>query len=171
MIYPGYKKGVEPPESAIHIEGQMSDARRQRLQKRLRRRWLNKHAREAGFDLDRVEQIRQYPHIEHVAVQQRVHLRIQLGKKKVNGVLNGIIGRESSTIQRVVAGETVEENDSEGILLSEFTAYDLGYRTDEQLKSLIGREVELSLIVGRVSCLTLPTLPSVPGPVIWSNRL
>ena len=147
MIYPGYKKGVEPPDEAIQVVGEMSEDRRERLQKRLRRRWLNKNARQTGFDLNTVEEIRAFEHVEYVAVQKRVNLTIKLGKKRTRGSVNGIVGSEPSAIERLIAGEMVKENDADGILLTEFTAFDLGYQTDEQLQSLIGREVEMNLIL------------------------
>ncbi len=148
MIYPGFDKSKEPPAEAIQVEGQMSEDRRQRLQKRLRRRWLNKNARRTGFTQEVIEELRAYEHVEHVAVHQPIRFVIKMGEKSFYGSLNGAVGNEPRMMQRVVAGQTLANNDSEGVLLSEYTAYDLGFRTDEQLRSLIGKEIELSLILG-----------------------
>ena len=126
----------------------MSEERRQRLQERLRRKWLNKNARRKGFDQKTIEEIRELEHIEHVVVHDRIHFSMRLDKKTIMGSVDSVVAQEPKTLQRVIAGQSIDPDDDEGILLSEYTAYDFGFRTDVQLESLIGREIEVSMVLG-----------------------
>ena len=148
-LLPRYWGSDDPPEDAVVVEGAMSDERRERIRERLIEQWREVHYQNHDWKLtaDEVRSIEQLPHIQSVVPYVYIDSTVKLAGDSADAFISGVSAFDvnSSLIeQRLVAGELPGEQDSDASLISEFLAYQLGYRSDEALQQLLGQTLEVN---------------------------
>ncbi|GAB5401968.1 MAG: hypothetical protein Aurels2KO_01990 [Aureliella sp.] len=155
-VIPSDYPTADPPEEAIVVEGKMSDERRDRLRDKLIQDWRSQNRIEERWELSpsEVERLEAVDAIRSVVPRINVPCSIKLVSGKdatassgaVRTSLFGIDEKSSLAKDRVIAGmmlgATSRENADEA-LIHEYTAYQLGYRSDADLEKLVGQTVEL----------------------------
>ena len=147
MIQRSWQPDVEVPEDVIHVEGEMSDERRERLRKRLKNQWLQENADEVALAGEKLQQLENLEHMQDVIPLTNLSCTISLGDVSETASIVGA-ARDRNADVRVLAGRLLEPTDHQGILVGEFAAYRLGYASDDQLQDLVGKEIGVSIRVG-----------------------
>src|SRR5262249_53423618 len=117
-----------PPSESLKVEGQMSKARRERLQKELHRDWQWRHRPEGGALLTK-ERLRELALLDHVRSVQPV---IQLYGRAILGDQMEYINLLAATPDDehfrkcLVAGASFSSTDAPEVLVTEFCLYRLG---------------------------------------------
>lgn len=132
-----------PPE----LDARVPEERRERLRARLteRRNMLNppRHAHPLRApDLDALARI---PDVRDVRAFHTNEGRAWLGPQDAPARGMCTSGPLGDLAPRVLAGQLPDSADARAAVLSEFAAYELGFRTDDQLKALVGRGLHVEL--------------------------
>ncbi len=155
MLHQGWSPKAKPPEEVLLVQGDMSEERRKRIQKHLEARWLEEFAEKSLFNQEKLQQLREIPHVIEVVPQTHLPCQIKLSstpasqepQSEQRRYATGISLIDSRLNSRVFIGQPLLPDDQNGILLSEFTAYQMGYKTDEELASLIGQAINISFLL------------------------
>ena len=144
MVYRAWKRRDNVPDDVIKIDSEMSAARRERIQERLKEQWLGKNStrialtREAIGEISKVENLR--------SITPKVTLRGELNYGELSEKISiAMAPQDGAAASRILAGENLANNDVNGVLLSEYMAYRLGYVSDDELQELVGQTVEISI--------------------------
>jgi len=81
-----------------------------------------------------------------------------------NGSLIGISLNDLAIKQRLACGEMPTPDDRNGILLDEYTAYKLGYHSQQQLDQLVGKSIDAVINVGQTNTAAKANLLRALGP-------
>lgn len=146
-IYRSWQRSEEVPEEAVEIEGDVSPERRARLMKRRRSNWLRDNASRVPLDAEHIALLNALPHLEELRPIVQLNCKIEVGDAKVDGA-GRAAGRDRQSRQRLIAGQYLQPDDVEGVLLGEFAAYRLGYVSDTQVEELVGKQLTLQIRVG-----------------------
>ena len=146
-IYRSWQRNEEVPEEAIRIEGDVSPERRARLRKRRRNNWLRDNASRVPLDAEQLAFLKALPHLQEVRPIVRLNCKIGVGDAQIDGG-GRVAGLDRQSRKRLIAGEYLQADDAEGVLLGEFAAYRLGYISDAQVEELVGRPLSLKVRVG-----------------------
>jgi putative ABC transport system permease protein len=147
-LWPNYDPQIEVPEDATRVTGELSDERRERIQRQLREAWLAKNFQPQRLDQAALDWLRQLDGVESVLPQARLDCQISIGEQSVEGFTLGVLPNDRHMPALLVAGEMMGNADPQGALLSEFAAYQLGFVSDQELASLIGKTVEVKYQIG-----------------------
>lgn len=154
-VYAGNEK-QEPPAEAIKVVGKMSDERRERLSERLEKQWQESVDDTIDWKLtsERIRPLAELPHVQSVVPSIDIRCTLQLldsdfaGEQFAEAELADVIApidtESRLAIGRLLAGRMLAAASSEEVLVDEFTAYRLGYRDDDQLDRLVGKQLEVS---------------------------
>lgn len=169
MIFESYDRSAKVPAEELVIPEGLSDKRRERITVNLEKSWRSRNAKRIVLNLDRMEQLRSIEQVNSIVWQNPVRCNFVWSNNLVNnepnktkppkptpGSLIGIDPADDLIAGRVIEGEMASEQDDQGVMVDEFTAYNLGYQTDDQLKDLIGIRVEIRCSLGKAAS-NLPT--------------
>jgi len=152
---------TETDETKIDdIEGNMSDDRKQRILEGLNER-LHWFSMDSLMTLDDLETLNDMEHIveaismsgsygrydviEAVEPNYQPYLSTDENYSFPNeGDVSPVSLVGSSLEDRLLAGEMLQADDRAGVLMSEMTAYRMGYRDDKELENLIGKQLTLT---------------------------
>lgn len=143
-IYRSWEREGDVPEEVLRIDAEMSSARRARLQKRLKKKWLNENSDRVPLDEQGMEELRSLPHMLEVLPESRLRCSISIDETKENASIR-IASHGKRAMGRLLFGEYVKRDDEEGMLIGEYAAYRLGFVSDEEVRSLVGRPVTVSV--------------------------
>ena len=147
MIRRGYESNEEPPAEALIVEGDMSDDRRERIKERLKQKWLAENAERTVLSGEQLQQLAEIPHLVEVVPESHLQCELKIDfsdqVSERSGYAIGISPNENRTKTRIIFGEPLEESDGQGVLLSEFAAYEMGFRSDDELKQLVDQPIEV----------------------------
>lgn len=152
LIHPNYRPEVTPPESALVVSGQMSDARRERIRESLAGKWRTEYFRDQHqlFPIWQItpaqlESLRDVEHVVSVIPHQYISCRAsQRGTELISSIAPADL-QSSLLRQRLLAGEMLANGDQEGVLIDEFLAYQLGFRSDSQLPEIVDQPLTVSV--------------------------
>ncbi|HBE71990.1 MAG TPA: hypothetical protein DDW52_27945 [Planctomycetaceae bacterium] len=152
---------VTPPDEAMVVEGEMSPERRERIRQQLEWKWQRENRPDKRWELNdqSITELEKHKKIVSVVPEISVRCRIEVPSRESED-FDADAPPQSISVQaygadpasgllkgRLIAGDTGAEEYSEAglpdVLLDEFTAYQLGYRSDEEVESLIGRPIRL----------------------------
>ncbi|MBL8813194.1 MAG: ABC transporter permease [Planctomycetaceae bacterium] len=149
----GQNRHEEPPEGEIVVDAAISEPRRTRIRAALVSEWNQK--RSVGLSADgispgTIEQIRKVPHVTSVIPEAFVSCVVDSGQDLVTSALSPWKLGSSSLRQGLLAGTLPEENDHNGVLVNEFTAWKMGYRNDSDLPKLVGQTLKIEYRVSKL---------------------
>lgn len=159
-VIPSDYPSQDPPEEAVAVEEEMSDERRERIRDKLDQKWRSTHRSEKEWELteQEIQRLESQEHIESVVPRVNVSCAVKLLTKTdsddadstagsvtpvVKTSLFGIDPNSQLTRDRIIAGDMVAATDDGSCVLHEYTAYELGFRSDDELRQLVGKEIEL----------------------------
>jgi ABC-type lipoprotein release transport system permease subunit len=144
--------GREVPAEKLLVRGEMSEAKRQRLRKAITRHEGNRavegtpnRPRVSGIPLTR-ERAAALAEIDHVrAVRPFVQLdcSIYLNDKSEHAVVVGTFPEHAGLRQRIVAGDSLNAADTNGVVIGEHLLYTLGISDDAAVERMLGRRLRL----------------------------
>ena len=147
MIYRAWKQRDNVPDDVIKIDGEMSAARRERIEERLKEQWLGKNSTRIALTGDSIGEISRVEHLRSITPKVKLRGELEYGELSEK-VSIAMAPQDGSASSRILAGENLANDDDNGVLLSEYMAYRLGYVSDEELKELVGQTVEISIRMG-----------------------
>lgn len=141
----------DAPPDAVLVEGDMSGDRQDRIRHQLARQWAGGQSRSADQHFITPEQIgvlSDLEHVDEVVPYLDVGCDVAIGEAQESSSI-AIVGDEVTRQQeRIVIGRSLTKEDQDGVLIHEFLAYRMGYRSDQELQSLIGRQLTLKYDTG-----------------------
>ncbi len=155
LILASPNQNTKVPESAVKIEGDVDPWRRKRLEKALRKKWIAANAKRIYLTEDILTRLRSIEGVVSISPRSPLNAKFTLQTESdtpqtTRGSLIGIWPDDPAVKQRLVAGAIPATSDADGILLDEFTAYKLGYHSQEQLDSLVDRQLEAHINIGQI---------------------
>jgi putative ABC transport system permease protein len=145
-IFTDESVGLEPPESEIVIDAQISDARRQRIRRRLIEQWkenkraLNPYSHVTAEDLD---SIRALPHVVAVVPEATSFGTVKTADHSFPTEIAPLNVHSVALRDSLLAGTLPSENDLDGALLHEFAAWQMGFRNDADISKLVGQQLTI----------------------------
>lgn len=156
---------AEIPPEAIAIDPTVTDpARRERIRQRLiaRYQWSHNRLPPVRLTPEVLDRIRQIPDVQSVTAWQlgRGRIRVGDGLGRDATIVAGPLSKETVT-RRVVLGSLPTTPD--GVLVSEFLLYDVGYRSEADVARLLGQPIVVTVGTGGGSTLRMQALAGVLG--------
>lgn len=132
---------------ANNVDGEMSDARRERLQQALSERRPSKPVDpKLPLTFDRLDELRRLPHVETVWPDLMWHNRVEFGDHVETGWTVCVPTGQETVDRLIVAGRGLQDGDDKAVLIHEFHAWDWGYRNEADVSRLLGQKVTLENI-------------------------
>lgn len=149
-VYPGRGKPEEAiPESKLKVEGEMTDAKRERIKQAMIRDWNRRHDRpRVGLTPERLRELERIPHVAAVEPTVSQFGAVLYDGQVHYGHLRGGSTRLEGLAEQIVAGRKFEANDDSSILIHEYLAYRWGFPGDDDVERLIGRKVRIEFSTG-----------------------
>jgi len=144
QVFANYERAAEPTEAEWTITGDMSDERRQRMEQALKQSLIDKRNYSSDYKMLDTEALTRIEEFENVkAVVPNVTLWFRLRNDDFSQMLSGQAASPLSIdlSKRLLAGDILQSDDAEGVLIHELLAYKMGYVTDEEVKRLVGKEI------------------------------
>lgn len=149
-VLQGYepKSGGEQPKFEPDLPKDISDQRRQRIYDRLERQWKTRNFKRTRLLPEDLEQFRQRETNQYVLPSARLSSSAVIqdaagNEKKTNISIGTFSEHDQGFRQRVSFGQRPSNTSLEKIWMSEYRAWQLGFRSDTQLKELVGTRIEL----------------------------
>ena len=168
QVHPDYRPDVTVPESALVVEGEMSDERRTRIREALAQKWktvyFEDREQESQFRMitpDRLRSIEKIPHVTAVIPNLHYSCRVLYGDSELRSRIVAADVTSELLRQRLLAGEMIADGDEDGVLVDEFLAYQLGYRDDSQLNRIVGQRLPIEMEAGGAAMFTFATLSNL----------
>jgi putative ABC transport system permease protein len=147
-VMPGYTtKETDVPESEKRVEGKMDDAKRERLREALIRRYRAEKQQSAPVPLtqERLEAIRNLPHVKDVTPRLQHSARAYLGRDGQSVMTAGLRGDDEKFERRLVAGRGFESNKEQAVIVSEWLLYRWEIRDDDDVRRVVGKTMRLEI--------------------------
>ncbi len=147
----GYGKVEERiPPGEIEVKGEMSDAKRKRIHDRLVQHWIGRNGYPATtpLNVERLDEIRRWPHVESVTPLYIDFGRVSLGDKGEDVQTLSITAQDKSLRGRLVAGDWFTSDGEPSIVVNEYLLYLWGMASDEEVRGAVGRKVRLEYHTG-----------------------
>jgi len=146
-IRPGRNLNV-PPKASSKSKHDMpkqgiADDRKRRIREQLDEDWQKKNYPLTRLTLDKLSELRATENIASVMPIRSLRLQLTIDDRKVPARVVCTSDSDHRFAERVVYGTAPGPTSLGGLWIDEYRAYRLGFRTDEQLKSLIGQPVRL----------------------------
>ena len=144
QVVADYGDVAEPNESEWQITGEMSEERRQRMEKALKQLLIERQHHYSAFKMIDSKALARMREIENVtAVVPNVSIWFRLRSDDFSKML---AGESTSPLnlnlsKRMLAGQPLQPDEVDGILIHELLAYQMGYVTDGEVKRLVGKEI------------------------------
>ena len=149
QTYPDVWTSDEPPADVVAVAGEMSDERKERIRHALTHLWKRQRGKQRGRELseETLATLRDLPHVTNVLPEVFVECEVSLQNYKQAVALSGINPDSLAVRRQIVAGDVFSFDDRDSVLIHEFLAYQLGFRSDEDLTRIIGRELTVEFRV------------------------
>lgn len=152
------------PASALKIEGDVDPEKRKRFIEGLRKKWIAANAPRVFMTVDVLRQLRSIDGVASIIPQYPLNCQLSLDQQSTSGSLIGISLDDPSFRSRLLSGKIPAPDDVDGILLDEYTAYKLGYRSQQQLDQLIGKSIQAVINIGQAKTAAKANLLRALGP-------
>jgi putative ABC transport system permease protein len=164
MIVSSRNPNTPVPASAIKVEGDVNPEQRKRFAKALRKKWIAANAKRIYLTADILGQLRSIEGVASIIPRKPLNCQLSLGQQSTSGSLLGISLNDSSIKNRLACGKIPAWDDRDGILLDEYTAYKLGYHSQQQLENLVGTSIRAVINVGPANTTANANLLRALGP-------
>jgi putative ABC transport system permease protein len=136
----------EVPSEKSTVTGRMTDERRERLREALIDRYMSTHHKRGALALtpDRLEAISSLPDVMEVRTFRAAEGRLSAASAVRPASANTVAGPLADLEPRLLSGRLPAPGVQE-IVISELALYDLGYRDDADLQSILGQEMVLTV--------------------------
>ncbi|MFL5240650.1 MAG: ABC transporter permease [Gemmataceae bacterium] len=143
-LWGGVSQEPAVPAAELEVQGEMDDAKRERLQSALRRRLGWKYSRpKAPLTLERLHELAQMDHVVSVFPDLYAGGRAILGKKTEEVQCTGIPADDSHFSKRLIAGAFLQSNEGRGVVVSEYLLYRMGITSESDVQEVLGKPVRL----------------------------
>jgi putative ABC transport system permease protein len=134
-------KAEEIPAEVLDIQGEMSPERRARLKSIVSRRWMPgvEYKRTTLITLQTLLDITELEHVVSVRPGFALNAKVQWGKQTEWVSALGVSAQENAFRKNLLVGRLPESPSERSVLISEYLAYRLGFRNDQDLDRLPGR--------------------------------
>jgi putative ABC transport system permease protein len=168
QIWVWHGRGVRPgdvPAAELDIKGQMSEVRRQRLREAIARRWQPKELRPGqGLSEKQVAALAELEGVESVTPILLWQGKASFRRQSVQGTIRVASASDLGIAHRVIAGQSLDAGDPEGVLVSEYLLYRWGIRDEADVDAIVGQRVQIEVSLGPAGVGTLLQLLSVARP-------
>ncbi len=151
-VYPGFDRSEKDeftgiPEEALRVEGEMSDARRQRIRRRLAHEWRNQHVQPAPKPLTakQVQAFSAWEHVVSVEPDLFERARLSFRGQVVHADCSGFTGDSRKLPNAIVFGRPPTPGTNEA-LIHEFLLYRWGVRSDSDVQATLGQTVKYQFV-------------------------
>ena len=151
LIIAGRNPNATVPASATKIEGDLDPAKRKRFEEALRRKWIASNAKRVYLTDDVLRQLRAIDGVASITPRSTLNCKLDLDDRSTTGSLIGISLKDQSIKRRLACGTIPASEDRDGVLLDEYTAYTLGYQSQQQLEQLVGKSIHTVITIGRTN--------------------
>jgi len=144
-VNPDFSAPGEPPAEEVRARGRMSEARRRRIEKELRRRWREQRRPEPRARLTpaRLRELAGLDHVRSAYPVQAYRSRVFFKDQAQYAYTLPAPPDDETLAGRLVAGRFPSGPDAREVVVSELLLYQLGVTDDEQVESALGRKVRL----------------------------
>jgi putative ABC transport system permease protein len=166
LVWPGAGgKADDIPESQLVVDGEMSEARRERLREAIIRRW-ERPARKAppGLTAAQVEELTRLEHVVSVTPALNWIGKAGLLGKLQPALIRPAIPDDRGVARRVQAGRILHHGDRAGILVSELLVYRWGFKNESEVDKVLGRRARMEVTSEAPGVAGLLTLLNVNRP-------
>jgi putative ABC transport system permease protein len=147
-IYPGFDRKEQDeftgiPEEVLRVEGEMSDARRERIRKQLATEWRVEHRQAAPKPLT-PQQMKVFAAWDHVvAVEPDLFetARVSFRGQVRNAICSGFKGDSRKLSRAIEFGRPPAAGTNEAIV-HEFLLYRLGVKSDAEVEAVLGQPIK-----------------------------
>jgi putative ABC transport system permease protein len=147
-VRPNWQRREEdvPPEETP-VQGEMSDAKRERIRKALaeRRAGYNPDGPAVPLTAERLRSLAEIEHVEAVVPVVVLESWATLDGHTERAVALSARPDNEAMRRRVVAGRFLESPDERAAVVSEFLLYQFGLRDDEAVNGVVGRTLRLEV--------------------------
>jgi putative ABC transport system permease protein len=147
-VYPGYDRESDEfagiPSDALRVEGEMSEARRERIRKRLAMDWRRQHVRPAPKPLtaDRLREFESWEHVVSAEPDLTEAARVTFRGQVVTADCAGFKGNAERLPAVLEFGRPPAEGTDEAIV-HEFLLYRWGVRSDAEVQACLGQTIRV----------------------------
>ena len=147
-VFPGYDRDSEEyagiPPDVLRVEGEMNDARRERIRRQLAREWRRQHTQPAPKPLTpaRIQEFAAWDHVVAVEPELMEGVRVTFRGQVLGGDCAGFIGDPSRLPSVIEFGRPPAAGTSEAIV-HEFLLYGWGARSDDEIRACLGQSVRI----------------------------
>ena len=146
-VYPGFDRSekdefVGVPSEALRVEGDMSEARRLRIRRRLAGEWHNLHARAVAQPLTprQIKEFSGWDHVVGVEPDLFETARLAYRGQTVQGECSGFVG-DTNKLQQLVEFGRVPVAGTNEVMVHEFLLYRWGIRSDADVEAALGKSI------------------------------
>jgi putative ABC transport system permease protein len=147
-VYPGFERQEQDefagiPAEALQVEGEMSDARRERIRKQLAAEWRVEHRQAAPKPLtpNQMKTFATWDHVVSVEPDLFEGVRVSLQGQLRNANCSGFTG-DSKKLPRAIEFGRPPAPGSNEALIHEFLLYRLGVRSDAEVQASLGQSIK-----------------------------
>jgi putative ABC transport system permease protein len=144
-VYPGRVSAEDriPPEK-LKITGEMSDDKRERIRQAIIEHWnFNNYQPSVPLTSARLDEIAAIPHVESVIPDIVISCRAVLADKTEFSYFRGVDFTDPTLQNLIIEGETPDADAPRSVVIHEFLAYRWGHKTDEEVRQLIGKTIQV----------------------------
>ena len=152
------------PASALKIEGDVDPEKRKRFVEGLRKKWIAANAKRVYLTDDVLRQLRSIDGVAAIIPRSSLNCKLSLDQQSTSGALVGISLHDPSIKRRLACGKIPTPDDDDGILLDEYTAFKLGYHSQQQLEQLVGKSIRTVINIGQTKPTAKANLLRALGP-------
>ena len=145
------------PADAIKVSDEVDPKRKQRLQAALRQKWISANGKRKRMDQEMLEKLRDVEHVKSLVSHGPLNCQIQVVQDDATatrpsstaGSLVGVAIDSAEFRKRLIVGDLPSKEDPDGVLLDEYTTWKMGFHSDQQLESLIGKRLKTEFQLGQ----------------------
>ena len=152
------------PASATKIKDDVDPQKRKRFEEALRKKWIATNAKRIYLTVDVLRQLRSIDGVASIVPRRSLNCNLSLDDQSTSGSLIGISLNDPSFKHRLTCGSIPALDDRDGILLDEYTAYKLGYHSQQQLEQLVGKLIRAEINTGQTNTAAKANLLRALGP-------
>ena len=157
MILAAPNQDTLVPADAVKVSKDVDPNRKKRLQAALRQKWISANAKTRRMDQKMLEQLRGIEYVKALVPQGALNCQIIVAKDDATvtrpsstaGSLVGVNIDSAEFRKRLIVGELPDDQDPNGVLIDEYTAWKMGFHSDQQLESLIGKRLKTEFQLGQ----------------------
>jgi putative ABC transport system permease protein len=148
QVFPNWNP-VTPKSNSdeVKVEGNMNDARRERIRKSLAEltQRFNQSQVRTELSPERLNQIAALPHVIRMVPNVKVYNGgfALLGNKSESTPIVSVRPDDETSRRRIVAGRFFDAPDQRAVVVTEFLAYRLGLVNDADIEGLIGKSLRI----------------------------